>query len=112
MKTAGLIKSLAVLCAVTAVEQALAATDYEGPAEGFVSSKSREDVRRELAAARADGTAAVDQIDGVENFGSRGPVGARNSMLSRKEVREGLTVQRRQHPGNRVKPPDDPYFGG
>lgn len=111
MNTTRLIGSLAALWVMTAAGSALAAAEYVDPAEGFVASKSREDVRRELIAAKADGTAASCKIDGIDNIGSCDPVATRPSALTRKESPDALTRHRVERPGNLPGTPYGIYFG-
>lgn len=77
MKTFSLVRLLTTLSTVAAAGAAIAAVGYEVPDDGFVPVKSRDEVRRELVAAQADGTAASCKIDGQEDFGADGAVGAR-----------------------------------
>lgn len=107
MKTMRLITSLAALCAITNTGMSLAATDYVVPAEGFVSSRTRAEVRAELRAARADGSTSVMRMDGDENrvLAASAAAGAGST---RRQVGEALASLRGSHPG---RTPDTLYFG-
>lgn len=111
MNTSRLIGTLAAIWALASAAPA-PASEYVDPAEGFVSSKSRDDVRRELVAARADGTAASCRVDGVENAGLCNPVAVRRSTLTRAAVRDALTTNRTERPGGVPIAPYELYFGG
>lgn len=111
MNTAKHIGTWAALWAVTAAGPALAAAEYVDPAEGFVSSKSRDDVRRELIAAQADGTAASCKVDGTDNARLCGPVAARSSRLARGTGSDAVATQRLDRTGSAAGASQAPSSG-
>ena len=100
MHTSRLIGSLAALWTMTAAGWAFVSTEYVDPAEGFVASKSRDDVRRELVAAQADGSAASCKTDGLDNARLCNPVPGRSSKLAREATSDTSTTQRTARPEN------------
>lgn len=98
MNTVRMMGSLAALCAMAGAASVPAA-EYVDPAEGFIASKSREDVRRELVAAQADGTAASCKIDGIDNPGLCGPSAGR-ARLARETGSDTSDTLRMEPPGN------------
>ena len=107
MKTMRLIRSLAALCAITNAGMSLAATDYVVPAEGFVSTRTRAEVRAELRAARADGSASVQRMDGDENRALAASAAA-GAGVTRRQAGEALASLRGSHSHST---PDTLYFG-
>jgi len=111
MKTANLIGTLAVLCAATGSQIALAAPEYVSPAEGFVSNKTVEEVQRELKEAVADGSAGCRWINGDENFGGQPSVRSNVAMPTQSELGNAFAAYRRTHSGNMPSSPSDYYYG-
>lgn len=98
MHTVKLIGSLAALWTMATAQWTFASGEYVDPAKDFVASKSREDVRRELIAAQADGAVANCKVDGLDNARSCNPVAGRFSKRVRDATSDTSTTQRTARP--------------
>jgi hypothetical protein len=65
---------LAVLYRIASAGTAFAGTEYVDPAAGFVSTRSRAEVQREMQEAKAHGYTMPSRTPGDENTGARVPL--------------------------------------
>lgn len=98
MHTVKLIGSLAALWTMATAQWTFASAEYVDPAKDFVASKSRQDVRRELIAAQADGATASCKVDGLDNARLCSRVAGRSLDLARDATSGTSTTQRTARP--------------